>query len=297
MGELQPFKVDAEQFRTCDALAQRLAASALIPQHYRGDVASVMLAVTIAAQTGMHPLMVMQGTYVVSGKLGWGASMLIALANGSGVFDGPLDWRINGTGADLSVTCFATLAKSRREVSATVSMAMAKAEGWTHNTKYQTMPELMLRYRSATRLTRLYAPGVLFGIPAADENEDVAAAKSPEPVKLTSAAEPATAPASDPAVVDEGHHPSFDAKERGRFFQALRDIGVDYDDLCRWRELNGRPRPSALDNGQRRELVAWLTKNPDKMRAQLAAADIVATEATADSNIIDAEVEPAGGVE
>lgn len=293
MGELQPFKVDAEQFRTCDALAQRLAASALIPQHYRGDVASVMLAVTIAAQTGMHPLMVMQGTYVVSGKLGWGASMLIALANDSGVFDGPLDWRITGSGADLAVTCYANLAKNGREVSATVSMAMAKAEGWTKNPKYQTMPELMLRYRSATLLTRLYAPGVLFGIPAADENEDVAALKRPEPVTVTSVAEPAPADALD----EKGHHPSFDKREQRGFFAALRDIGVDYDDLCRWRELNGRPRPSALNNEQRRELVAWLTKNPDKMRAQLAAADLVATEATADSNIIDAEVEPAGGVE
>jgi hypothetical protein len=50
---------------------------------------------------------------------------------------------------------------------------MAKAEGWTRNAKYQTMPEHMLRWRSATMLIRLFAPEVMLGIPAADELEDI----------------------------------------------------------------------------------------------------------------------------
>ncbi len=288
MGELQPFRIDAEQLRTCDALAQRLAASALIPPHYRGDVASTMLAVTIAAQTGMHPLMVMQGTYVVSGKLGWSASMLIALANASGVFDGPLDWRVTGAGADLSVTCFATLAKSRREVSATVSMAMAKAEGWTKNTKYQTMPELMLRYRSATLLTRLYAPGVLFGIPAADENEDVAAARQPERVTVTPVVEPAPAPEPAPALDAKGHHPSFTDEERASFMRHIGACGLRYEDLKAWCEAKGHLKPSAMDQAARNKLARWLPKHVEDVRTELAAFR-AATEAAADDNIIDAE--------
>lgn len=290
MGELQAFRIDAEQLRTCDALAQRLAASALIPPHYRNDVASTMLAVTIAAQTGMHPLMVMQGTYVVSGKLGWSASMLIALANASGVFDGPLDWRVTGAGADLSVTCFAKLAKSGREVSATVSMAMARAEEWTKNKKYQTMPELMLRYRSATLLTRLYAPGVLFGIPAADENEDVAAAKRPEPVKVTSTPEPVE-PSSAPAPVDaldaKGHHPSFTDEERASFMRHIGACGLRYDDLKAWCIAKGHPKPSAMDQKRRAQLARWLPEHVEDVRTELAAFR-AATEAAAD-NVIDAE--------
>lgn len=296
MGELQPFRVDPSQLQACDTLAHRLAASPLIPAHYRGDPASVMLAVTIAAQTGMHPLMVMQGTYVVSGKLGWGASMLIALANDSGVFDGPLDWRINGTGADLSVTCFATLAKSKREVSATVSLAMAKAEGWTKNTKYQTMPELMLRYRSATLLTRLYAPGVLFGIPAADENEDVAAAKRTEPVKVTSVAEPAPTPAPADALDNKGHHPSFTREEQRAFMAHLSSCGITYENLKAWCAAKGHPKPSAMTQARRSQLARWLPEHVDDVRTELAAFR-AATEATADSNIIDAEVGLAGGAE
>jgi hypothetical protein len=296
MGELQPFRIDAEQLRTCDALASRLAASALIPPHYRGDVASTMLAVTIAAQTGIHPLQVMQGTYVVSGKLGWGASMLIALANGSGVFDGPLDWRVEGEGPSLSVTCFANLAKSGREVRATVSMAMAKAEGWTKNTKYQTMPELMLKYRSATLLTRLYAPGVLFGIPAADENEDVAAAKRSEPVAVASTVvEPAPAEPAE-ALNARGHHPSFTREEQRAFMAHLSSLGLDYaTEVKPWCEAKGHPKPSAMPQARRAQLARYLAAHVEDVRSELAAYR-AAVEAT-EGNVIDAETEPVGGAQ
>jgi len=52
-------------------------------------------------------------------------------------------------------------------------MKMAKAEGWSKNKKYQTMPELMLQYRAATFLVRLYCPEVLSGMPTSDEVEDL----------------------------------------------------------------------------------------------------------------------------
>jgi hypothetical protein len=296
MGELQPFRVDPTTLQACDTLARTLAESKLIPEHYRGNPASVMLAVTIAQQTGMHPLMVMMGTYVVSGKLGWNASMLIALANGSGVFDGPLDWRVSGTGPDLSVTCFATLAKTKREVVATVSMAMARAEEWTKNKKYQTMPELMLKYRAATLLTRLYAPGVLFGIPAADENEDVAAAKRPEPVAVASTVvEPAPAEPAD--VLDaRGHHPSFTREERRAFMAHLSSLGLDYaTEVKPWCEAKGHPKPSAMPQERRAKLARYLAAHVEDVRSELAAYR-AAVEAT-EGNIIDAETEPVGGAQ
>jgi hypothetical protein len=55
------------------------------------------------------------------------------------------------------------------------------------------MPELMLRYRSAAFLVRLYAPEVMLGVPTIEEVEDVAAAAPAMPARvvLTAASIPA----------------------------------------------------------------------------------------------------------
>ena len=52
---------------------------------------------------------------------------------------------------------------------------MAKAEGWLTKTgsKWQTMPELMLKYRAAAFFGRLYAPEVLMGMQTAEEVIDI----------------------------------------------------------------------------------------------------------------------------
>lgn len=55
-----------------------------------------------------------------------------------------------------------------------VSVEIAVKEGWYSKTgsKWQTMPELMLHYRSGAFFGRLYAPELLMGIPSQDELED-----------------------------------------------------------------------------------------------------------------------------
>ncbi len=56
-------------------------------------------------------------------------------------------------------------------------MKEAKAENWTKNPKYNTLPELMLRYRAATLLIRTHAPEVLHGMHMIEELRDVEASK------------------------------------------------------------------------------------------------------------------------
>jgi hypothetical protein len=55
-----------------------------------------------------------------------------------------------------------------------VSIEIAVKEGWYTKTgsKWQTMPELMLHYRSGAFFGRLYAPELLMGIPTQEERED-----------------------------------------------------------------------------------------------------------------------------
>ena len=59
-------------------------------------------------------------------------------------------------------------------------MKEAIAEGWTTKAgnKYQSLPELMLRYRAATLLIRTHAPEVINGMHMTEELEDVHGAKT-----------------------------------------------------------------------------------------------------------------------
>lgn len=158
-------------------LADVFAASSLVPTHFQKKPADCFVALQMAYRMGLDPMTALQNIHVVHGCPGLSAQLVISLANRSGVFRSPLRWREAGTlgKEDFAVTCVGVL-QDGEEVSFTVSMAMAKAEGWTKNAKYSSMPQLMLRYRSATMLVRLTCPEVIIGMHTADEWEDVAAA-------------------------------------------------------------------------------------------------------------------------
>jgi hypothetical protein len=55
-----------------------------------------------------------------------------------------------------------------------VTLDMAKKEGWfgKSGSKWQTMPELMLRYRAAAFFGRLYAPEIMMGMQTMEEVKD-----------------------------------------------------------------------------------------------------------------------------
>ena len=168
--------MDMEAFNHMQRVAKILAMSPLFPDHLRKGpqetaIANGVLVMNMATRLNEDPLTVAQNIYFVGGKPGWSASYMISKANQHGVFKNPIDWDIKGKGDELAVTAFGELATTGKRVQVTCDMKMAKAEGWTKNAKYQSMPEQMLRYRSATFLIRLYCPEVMVGVPAAIENE------------------------------------------------------------------------------------------------------------------------------
>lgn len=169
-------------------------------------VANCTIALLMAKRMNEDPLVVMQSMYMVSGKPGWSSQYLIARANRSGVFRGRIGWKVkkleparlalkrkvkagwdeqanqpiyrevDATIPNLAVTAFATIKDTDELVEYEVTSGMAVEEGWADNAKYSTLGELMLRYRSATFLVRLYAPDVMLGgTTTAEELEDVAA--------------------------------------------------------------------------------------------------------------------------
>lgn len=157
--------------------AKWLAASNLVPKEFQGEagMANAVIALEMANRMGASPLAVMQNLYIVHGKPGWSAQFITAAVNTTGKFS-PLRFDITGEGDARTCTAWAVeLATGERLESPPVSIEMAKAEGWygKNGSKWQTMPELMLRYRAATFFGRLYAPEVLMGMKTVEEIGDI----------------------------------------------------------------------------------------------------------------------------
>jgi hypothetical protein len=149
-------------------LAQRIgkafAASTLVPEQYRGNLANRM---------GASPLMVMQNLYIVHGNPGWSSKFLIASFNQCGRFSAlRYEWTKDRTGCRAWAIEKAT---GERIEGPQVTLAMAKDEGWStkNGSKWKTMPELMLMYRSAAFLIRTYAPEISMGLRTDDEIIDM----------------------------------------------------------------------------------------------------------------------------
>lgn len=79
--------------------AQIMAKSDIIPTYYRGKAENVFIAVQTAYRMGLDPMLIMQNTFVVSGKLGMNSAFAISLANQSGMFDAGLRYRVEGEGS------------------------------------------------------------------------------------------------------------------------------------------------------------------------------------------------------
>lgn len=175
--------VEAAEFDLMQRQAKLFASSPLVPAHI-GDggstkgLANCYIALVLAKQMGENPLVVMQNIYIVHGRAGWSASYMIAKANASGIFKGVIRFSFSGEGKNLECTAKAILKDTGEEVSTTVGMAMAEAEGWTKNAKYKSMPRQMLTYRAATFLVRTYCPQVMLGYRTADEVEDIIASET-----------------------------------------------------------------------------------------------------------------------
>lgn len=157
--------------------AKWLSGSSLVPQQYQGPngISNAVIALEMAQRMGASPLAVMQNLYIVHGKPGWSASFITAAINTTGRYS-PLRFELSGEGDKRVCVAWAIeKATGERLDGPPVSIAMAKAEGWysKNGSKWQTMPELMLRYRAATFFGRIYAPEVLMGMKTVEEIVDI----------------------------------------------------------------------------------------------------------------------------
>ena len=181
---------NSDSFELAQRAAKLLAASDLVPQSFRGSVPNCLLALNIAHRLGADPFSVLQNLFVVHGKPSWSASFLVAMVNSSGRFT-PLQFRMSGSGDDLTCVAHAKDKETGEPVEGPpVSIRMAKQEGWhgKNGSKWQTMPDLMLRYRAGAFFSSIYAPDLTLGMRTAEEEADIREVNPP--AKLFEAAPP-----------------------------------------------------------------------------------------------------------
>lgn len=179
-------------------------------------IANCMIALEIANRIGASPLMVMQNLDIIEGHPSWSAKFLTATVNTCGRFN-PIKYKMEKIGAleNIKYTeyewksengkrfkaavektlhgpienwqCIAyTSAIGSEEVleSIPVTTEMAVKERWftKAGSKWQTMPKLMLQYRSVTFWTRAYAPELSMGMKTEDEIQDISYEEIPDKV-------------------------------------------------------------------------------------------------------------------
>jgi hypothetical protein len=162
-------------FKLAQRKAVALSKSELLPKIYQNNIANCMIAMELANRTGMNELMVMQNLHIIQGRPSWSSTFCISAINSSKRFKTPLNFQIDGSGDTLSCVAFAIGYDDQRYESPRVTMQMAKDEGWLSKSgsKWKTMPELMIRYRSAAFFSRLFCPELLMGMQTQDEIIDI----------------------------------------------------------------------------------------------------------------------------
>ena len=180
--ELAPVTVwtDKKQFDQLLRAANMLSQTSIIPVTYQGKPQDCFVAIEMANRMGVSPLVVMQNMYVVKGKPAWAGQACTMFINSCGKFTQVKHVYTGEKGTD-SRGCYVTATRISDGVQVNgveVTIAMAKAEGWTANTKWRTMPELMLAYRASAFFARVHCPEALMGVQLADEIYDADANRS-----------------------------------------------------------------------------------------------------------------------
>lgn len=177
-----------KQFETYQRMAKMFCTSTIVPAQYQGEnnIGNCVIAIEMANRMHVMPLMVMQNLTIVKGNPTWSSKFLIATINACGRFT-PIDYEFVGKEGTDSYGCrcytYASSDKERKKplYGTTITIAMAKKEGWyskkdkngNETSKWQSMPEQMLRYRAAAFWQRVYAPEIGMGFLTTEEVQDV----------------------------------------------------------------------------------------------------------------------------
>lgn len=178
-------------FNQAQRVALGLAKSDLVPIAYQNNVPNVLVAMEYAHRLGASVLAVMQNLDVINGRPGLRATFLMGTVNATGRFT-PIRFRWQGEEGTDGWGCraYARDRESDEEcVGPLITIGLAKAEKWfgKRDSKWQTIPELMLMYRAGAWWSRVYAPELALGLHTTDELEDTGATPGATPAEAAAA--------------------------------------------------------------------------------------------------------------
>jgi len=194
-GESSIF-LDVERFEFAKKVAGMLAASTMVPDHFRGGagVGNCMIMLNLSERLGIDVFGLMQTSYTVHGRPGFEAKLLIALFNErTKLFVPPLRWEMKGDfpkGKDAACRAYAKDKETGENLYGDwIDFDLIQGMGWydkpgpdkkVESNMWRNMPGQMYRYRSASFFINAYEPGLKMGIQTIDELEDMIIDVTPE---------------------------------------------------------------------------------------------------------------------
>lgn len=167
---------DAKLYNQSLAMAQTLSKSEIIPQSYKGKPADCLIAIDIANRLGLSPAIVMQNSQCVRGNFTWKGSACKAMIDGCGRYQKTRYVYVGEEGKD-SYGCYLEAIDNDGDIikGVPVTIAMAKKEGWYNKdgSKWQSMSDLMLKYRAAAFFMRTECASIAMGFLTKEEVEDI----------------------------------------------------------------------------------------------------------------------------
>ena len=188
-----------DHFKQAYNMAKYLCHSSMVPKQYQGDnnIGNCIIALEMAQRMGASPFAVMQNLDVIHGNPSWRSQFVIASLNSCGRFS-PIRYEMEDLGEKTVEYTWTDRNKNKHQDSVTIydkycrawaydkatgerlygppiTIEMAVQEGWYTKTdsKWKTIPELMLRYRAAKWFGNLYAPDITMGMHDDTEVRDI----------------------------------------------------------------------------------------------------------------------------
>lgn len=175
--------LDERLFSLGQRAAKLFAASDIVPQKYKGNMANCFIAIHLARNLQVDPFMFMKNCYFVGGEPELEGKLVIALINSRGPYKDGVRFTEFGQGDDYAVTAWGKRADGEID-SASLSVKRVKQIGWySKNPWWQNLTKEMLEYRTATMLARVHCPQVLMGLNTPGETIDSGSAVTVMPVQ------------------------------------------------------------------------------------------------------------------
>jgi hypothetical protein len=171
----------ADKWDLVQRKAMAYSASSMVPKEYQGPkgsqgFANCIIAIEMAERMNAPILQIMQNMDIIHGRPSWRAQFLIATWNQCGRFSA-IRYKFTGEKGTDTHGCIAwAIERDTGEVleGTEITIGMAKKEGWATKagSKWQSIPEHMLRLRAAAWLVRAYAPELSMGLGNVEEAYD-----------------------------------------------------------------------------------------------------------------------------